>query len=179
VARNIGSKTERSPGVWRLRVTAGYDPITNKPIQKSMTFKGSGTPGGEGSCTHFAANAPKGSAGVGRRRQRLWLKSSTAGWTSSKARLGGKTFLSYESFMKRVKADLGHLPITMFEKRKGGQLLDKQYERWLAAGVPAGNSEADPRDHAELPQAGRALGPARLGGHRPRHSAQARQAPDP
>jgi hypothetical protein len=52
-----------------------------------------------------------------------------------KVRRGGKTYLSYLSFMKRVKADLGHLPITMFEK-KGGQLLDKQYEHWLDQGLP-------------------------------------------
>lgn len=37
---NVGSKVERSPGVWRPRVTPGYDPITNKPTQKSKTFRG-------------------------------------------------------------------------------------------------------------------------------------------
>ena len=135
MSRSIGSKVQRSPGVWRLRVTAGYDPVTNKPIQKSMTFKGSERQA-EKELQNFAANAPKGHS------ESVDAESTLAQvvdrWLDfAKARLGGKTFLSYESFMKRVKADLGHLPITAFEKRKGGQLLDKQYERWLAAGVPA------------------------------------------
>lgn len=35
-----GTMTERRPGVWRLRVVAGYDPRTGNPKQVSRTVKG-------------------------------------------------------------------------------------------------------------------------------------------
>lgn len=35
-----GSMTERSPGVWRLRVFLGRDPVTGRPIQSHETFRG-------------------------------------------------------------------------------------------------------------------------------------------
>ena len=38
-----GSMYERRPGVWLLRVGAGTDPLTGKPIVVSETFKGNKT----------------------------------------------------------------------------------------------------------------------------------------
>jgi hypothetical protein len=35
-----GSMTERSPGVWRLRVFIGPDPATGNPRQATRTVKG-------------------------------------------------------------------------------------------------------------------------------------------
>lgn len=37
---SAGSLTERSPGVWRLRVYRGRNPITGAPLQASRTFRG-------------------------------------------------------------------------------------------------------------------------------------------
>jgi hypothetical protein len=35
-----GTRTERSPGVWRLRVFIGTDPVTRNPRQVSRTIRG-------------------------------------------------------------------------------------------------------------------------------------------
>ena len=35
-----GTKEERAPGVWRLRVYTGADPITGNPRQVTRTFRG-------------------------------------------------------------------------------------------------------------------------------------------
>ncbi len=114
-------------------MTAGYDPITRKPIQKSKTFKGTERQA-EKELQRFAATASAQTA-------TSVDEASTLGqvidrWLDFvKVRLGGKTYLSYASFMKRVEADLGHLPVKRLEKQ-GAQLLDKQYERWLEQGIP-------------------------------------------
>lgn len=35
-----GTKQERSPGVWRLRVFIGTDPVTGNPRQATRSFRG-------------------------------------------------------------------------------------------------------------------------------------------
>jgi hypothetical protein len=39
-ARGTGTKRERRPGVWEIRVAAGTDPVTGRTIQRSVTFHG-------------------------------------------------------------------------------------------------------------------------------------------
>lgn len=41
--RGDGTLVERSPGVWRLRVFVGLDPVTKRPRQASRTFRGTRT----------------------------------------------------------------------------------------------------------------------------------------
>jgi integrase len=42
-ARGTGTKRERRPGVWEIRVAAGTDPVTGRTIQRSVTFHGTET----------------------------------------------------------------------------------------------------------------------------------------
>lgn len=39
-ARGTGTKRERRPGVWEIRIAAGTDPVTGRTIQRSVTFHG-------------------------------------------------------------------------------------------------------------------------------------------
>jgi integrase len=39
--KGSGTKRERRPGVWEIRVAAGNDPVTGRTLQRSVTFHGS------------------------------------------------------------------------------------------------------------------------------------------
>ena len=39
-AKGAGSLRERRPGVWEIRLAAGTDPVTDRVIQRSVTFHG-------------------------------------------------------------------------------------------------------------------------------------------
>lgn len=39
-AKGKGTKRERRPGVWEIRVSAGTDPVTGRTLQRSVTFHG-------------------------------------------------------------------------------------------------------------------------------------------
>lgn len=39
-AKGTGTKRERRPGVWEIRVAAGTDPVTGRTLQRSVTFHG-------------------------------------------------------------------------------------------------------------------------------------------
>lgn len=41
-AKGTGTKRERRPGVWEIRVAAGTDPVTGRTLQRSVTFHGPG-----------------------------------------------------------------------------------------------------------------------------------------
>lgn len=125
-----GSIRERSPGVWRLRVYVGDDPVSGRPIQVHRTFKGSKA-GARKELARFQVEAQKckitrGDATVGDLLDR-WLEHVEG---IGKAR--PKTVYEYRRKIEgRIRPALGSVPLAML----GADQLDDWYLRWLEMGL--------------------------------------------
>lgn len=102
-----GHATERSPGVWRLRVDAGNDPLTGRRRQPSRTFKGTRTEA-DAALARFITEINDGHTGststVGALLER-WLTWATPN-------LSPYTVAGYRSKLdNQIKPALGDLPL--------------------------------------------------------------------
>src|SRR5579872_6460927 len=99
-----GSKLERSPGVWRLRVFIGNHPVTGNPRQVTRTFRGTKREA-ETALSNFVADVVNGQAPIG---GSVTLGEYLDGWldhiTSNRS---STTVRGYGFKIKRIKAKLG------------------------------------------------------------------------
>jgi integrase len=123
-----GTKTERSPGVWRLRVFVGSDPITGNPVQVTRTFKGTKKQA-DTALAEFVAQSVNGGAPL--------LRSTTLGeylerWLDHITPTRSPTTVrGYRFKVKRITAKLGHVRLDKLT----AQHLDRTYREWLEEGL--------------------------------------------
>jgi integrase len=123
-----GTRTQRSPGVWRLRVFVGSDAATGNPRQLSRTFKGTKKQA-DTALAGFLAEVVTGAAPlagdttVAEYLQR-WLDHITP--TRSPTTVRG-----YRFKVKRITAKLGHVRLDKLT----AQQLDRTYREWLDEGL--------------------------------------------
>jgi len=123
-----GTKTERSPGVWRLRVFVGTDPTTGSPRQLGRTFRGNSRQA-DTALAEFVTEAARGAAPMARGTtlddfMDRWLRHITP--TRSPSTIRGYRFKT-----ARISAKLGHLRLD----KVTGQDLDRAYREWLEEGL--------------------------------------------
>jgi integrase len=123
-----GTKTERSPGVWRLRVYVGSDPVTGNPRQVSRTLKGTkkqaDTALAELVADVASAGAPLLRSTTLEEYLDRWLDHITP--TRSPTTVRG-----YRFKVKRITAKLGHVQLDKLT----AQHLDRTYREWLNEGL--------------------------------------------
>lgn len=125
-----GTKLERSPGVWRLRVFIGPDPATGNPRQLSRTFKGSKKEA-DAALARFVAEVTSGSVPV--------VASTTVGafldqWLEHiKPDRSPTTIRGYRFKIARIKEQFGAVRLDKLTP----QHLDRAYRVWLNEGLDA------------------------------------------
>jgi integrase len=127
-----GTKTQRAPGVWRLRVFIGPDPVTGNPRQVSRTFRGTKKEADSALATFVTdvinGNAPMaGSTSVAEFLDR-WVEHITP--TRSPTTIRG-----YKFKIKRIDARLGPIALAKLT----AQDLDRAYRAWLDEGLDPGS----------------------------------------
>jgi integrase len=123
-----GTKTERSPGVWRLRVFAGTDPVTGNPRQLSRTFKGTKRQA-DTALANFVTEVVDGNAPlVGSTTLAEYLAKWLDHITPTRS---PTTVRGYRFKVKRITDKLGNMPL----ERLTAQHLDRTYGEWLHEGL--------------------------------------------
>ena len=123
-----GTKIERSPGVWRLRVYIGDDPATGNPRQVSRTFRGTKKQA-DTALNAFVTEVVKGSA--------VATSSTTVSdyldrWlTHITPTRSPTTIRGYRFKIKRISAKVGHHQVDKLT----AQHLDRAYREWLDEGL--------------------------------------------
>jgi integrase len=126
-----GTKVEVRPGIWRLRVVTGYDPVSGNPRQVSRTVEGTQRQA-DTALAAFVAEADLGPM-VSPDKLSLggyleWLAHVTPG-------LQPGTVRSYRTRCKRWTDELGKTRLT----KVTAQLLDVTYSRWGREGMSPAN----------------------------------------
>jgi len=124
-----GSMTERSPGVWRLRVFVGDDPLTGNPHQVHRTFKG----GQREASKALAALVTEVQAG------HFDLSSATVGqlldrWLEHLESIGRRpsTVYGYRGKIDHaIRPALGAIGLSKLT----ADILDRTYASWTASGL--------------------------------------------
>lgn len=123
-----GTKEERSPGVWRLRVFIGRDPVTGNPKQVTRTFRGTKKQA-DTALAQFVTEVANGtvpvaaSAPLGEFLDR-WLEHIRPNRSPT-------TIKGYRHKIDRIKAQLGGVRLD----RLTAQHLDRTYRVWLDEGL--------------------------------------------
>jgi integrase len=123
-----GTKIERSPGVWRLRVYIGDDPATGNPRQVSRTFRGTKKQA-DTALNAFVTEVVNGNA--------VTTSSSTVSdylnrWlTHITPSRSPTTIRGYRFKIKRISAKVGHHQVDKLT----AQHLDRAYREWLDEGL--------------------------------------------
>ena len=126
-----GTKVERSPGVWRLRVFIGPDPVTGNPRQVSRTFKGTK----KEADTALAAFVTEVSRGTTPLERSATLEELFARWIEHLTPMRSPTTIrGYRFKITRINAKLGRVRID----KLSAQQLDRAYREWLAEGLDPG-----------------------------------------
>jgi integrase len=123
-----GTRTQRSPGVWRLRVFVGSDASTGNPRQVSRTIKGTKEQA-DTALAGFLAEVMNGTAPVAGTATldeylHQWLDHITP--TRSPATVRG-----YRFKVKRISTKLGRVRLDKLT----AQQLDRTYREWLNEGL--------------------------------------------
>jgi integrase len=123
-----GTKLERSPGVWRLRIFAGRDGSTGNPRQLSRTFRGTKKEADTALASFLTevangANPIVASTTLAEYLDR-WLDHITP--TRSPTTIRG-----YKAKIKRISAKLGTIRLDKLT----AQHLDRAYREWLDEGL--------------------------------------------
>jgi integrase len=121
---------ERSPGVWRLRVFIGNDPVTGNPRQLSRSFKGTRRQA-DTALANFVSEVARGSAPLAGSTTVgeylvTWLDHITP--TRSPTTVRG-----YRFKIKRITAKLGNIRLDKLT----AQQVDRTYREWLDEGLDA------------------------------------------
>jgi integrase len=123
-----GTKVERSPGVWRLRVYTGADPVTGNPRQLSRTFKGTKKQA-DSALAEFVTEVANGTDAVERTMTLAqfldrWIDHITPSRSPT-------TIRGYKFKVKRIAARLGRIPLQKLTAHQ----LDRAYHQWLEEGL--------------------------------------------
>jgi integrase len=123
-----GTKTQVTPGVWRLRVVDGYDTRTRKAHQASRTFRG-GAKEADKALALFVTEVEDRTGQVDGLTTLdayldRWLEYLTP-------RREPTTVRGYRDKLRRVRHDLGHVRMAKLSARQ----LDAAYTAWLADGL--------------------------------------------
>jgi integrase len=124
---------ERSPGIWRLRVYAGRDPVTGRPRQASKTVKARTRTAALKELRLFAAEV----AGRGALPSRVTVKQLLERWVDEFLPGEGKAKTTIDSYRTVVRAHLvpalGHHALTDLSAYD----LDRYYRAQQAKGMAA------------------------------------------
>ena len=123
-----GTRTQRSPGVWRLRVFVGSDASTGNPRQLSRTFKGTKKQADTALAGFLSevlnGTAPMAGSATLDEYLHQWLDHITP--TRSPTTVRG-----YRFKVKRISAKLGRVRLDKLT----AQQLDRTYREWLDEGL--------------------------------------------
>jgi hypothetical protein len=126
-----GTKEERSPGVWRLRVYTGVDPRTGNPRQVSRTFRGTKRQADTALSTFLTevvnGQVPLVAATTLSEYLGTWLDHITPTHSTT-------TIRGYRFKIKRIRAKLGSIRLDKLT----AQHLDRAYREWLDEGLDPG-----------------------------------------
>ncbi|HWE57884.1 MAG TPA: site-specific integrase [Acidimicrobiales bacterium] len=123
-----GTKLERSPGVWRLRVFAGNDPKTGNPIQVSRTFKGTRRQAD----TALATFVHEVSRGLVPTTRSMPLSEYLEQWLDHITPTRSPTTIrGYKFKITRINERLGKVQLDKLT----AQQLDRTYNVWLKEGL--------------------------------------------
>ena len=124
-----GSMTERTPGIWRLRVYVGDDPLTGNPRQVHRTFRGT-----EKDAAKALAGLVTESEGDKVDRSKATVGQLLDRWLVHLERIGRRpTTIRVARYKidKRIRPALGHVPLSKLT----ADTLDRCYEAWEAEGL--------------------------------------------
>ncbi len=123
-----GSKDERSPGVWRLRVFTGRDPVTGNPRQVTRTFRGTKKQA-DTALARFVTEVGNGSVALG---TSATLAEFLERWLDHiQPNRSPTTIKGYRHKVERINKQLGGLRLD----RLTAQHLDRAYRAWLDEGL--------------------------------------------
>ena len=123
-----GTKMERSPGVWRLRVYLGDDPETGSPRQATRTFKGSR----KEADTALAKFVAEVSSGRGELPSTVTVAEFLDQWIEQiRPSRQPTTIRGYRNKIKRLNTKLGRVRLNRLTART----LDRAYREWLDEGL--------------------------------------------
>lgn len=123
-----GTKEERSPGVWRLRVFIGRDPVTGNPKQVTRTFRGTKKQA-DTALAQFVSEVTNGTVAVAASAP---LGEFLDRWIEHiRPNRSPTTIKGYRHKIERIKAQLGGVRLD----RLTAQHLDRTYRVWLDEGL--------------------------------------------
>lgn len=123
-----GSKQERAPGVWRLRVFIGRDPDTDNPRQVTRTFRGTK----EQADTALAQFLTEVASGMVPLEASVTMSAFLDRWLDHiKANRSPTTIKGYRHKIDRINRRLGGVGLD----RLTPQHLDRAYRVWLEEGL--------------------------------------------
>ena len=123
-----GTMTERSPGIWRLRVYIGDDPATGAPRQATRTFRGAKR-AAQIALAKFVVEVASGRAPVG---GSTTLAALLDQWIAHIAPTRSPTTIrGYKEKARRIDAKLGRVPLAKLTPHT----LDRAYREWLEEGL--------------------------------------------
>ena len=123
-----GTKEERSPGVWRLRVFIGSDPSTGNPRQMSRTFRGPKKQA-DSALANFVSEVSKGTVATSGDQT---LGEFLNDWLDHIMPTRSPTTVrGYRFKIDRISAKLGRVRLD----RLTAQQLDRSYREWLGEGL--------------------------------------------
>lgn len=122
-----GTKEERSPGVWRLRVYIGSDPVTGSPRQATRTFRGTKKQA-DSALAEFVRDLGRGEVSTDRSTLAQYLER----WLDHIAPTKSPTTVrNYRGKIKRINEKLGSTQLSKLT----AQHLDRAYRQWLDEGL--------------------------------------------
>jgi integrase len=122
-----GTKQERSPGVWRLRVFTGTDPVTGNPRQATRTFRGTKKQA-ESALADFVHELGGGSVATDSSTVAEYLDR----WLNHIATSRSPTTVrGYRGKIGRINTKLGGIRLSKLT----AQHLDLAYRQWLDEGL--------------------------------------------
>lgn len=122
-----GTKEERSPGVWRLRVYIGSDPVTGSPRQATRTFRGTKKQA-DSALAEFVRDLGRGEVSTDRSTLAQYLERWLDHIAPSKS---PTTVRNYRGKIKRINEKLGSTQLSKLT----AQHLDRAYRQWLDEGL--------------------------------------------
>lgn len=122
-----GTKQERSPGVWRLRVFIGNDPVTGNPRQATRTFRGTKKQA-DSALAELVGDLGRGVVALDTSTLAEYLDRWLDHIASTKS---PTTIRGYRGSIKRIDDKLGSLRLSKLT----AQHLDRAYREWLDEGL--------------------------------------------
>ena len=124
----MGTKTEIRPGVWRLRVVSGYDPVTGNPRQASRTVHG-GARDANKALAAFVTEADTGQAPID---GKVTLDAFLQRWLEHlEPHREAQTIRGYRFKVRKIDAKLGRVQVG----KLSAQMLDRTYREWHLEGL--------------------------------------------